>query len=346
MRPFNNLVKRTLAVMGVMLVAAAGFDAPARAQSTPTIFQATLQEAGQLTAEISTEDLEGILARGDTPVLDVRSPLEYAIAHIPGAINIPEQEVARIMQLYFGLNAKIVLTCNGPFCGKSKRTSEQLILAGYPSANLTRYQLGIPVWRALGNTVQTDLAGFLHILRHDHTAVFVDARTPQEFASGTLRCAVNIQAGEATAANDDGRLPKWDKGARVSCSRTAQPQPSRLPARLRRKRTGTAAISAAHSSICVAPRSSTSSPKGRVSARIESTTSSRSACGGRRPVGERPPRSPGQACRALSRRSGATCLPGPRPRFRSPSARPLRRTDPRGERALLARATEAATSRR
>src|SRR5436190_12103339 len=26
---------------------------------------------------------------------------------------------------------------------------------------------------------------------------------------------VNIQAGEATAANDDGRLPKWDKGARV-----------------------------------------------------------------------------------------------------------------------------------
>jgi len=215
MKPFNNLVKCTLAVMGVMLVAAAGFDAPARAQSTPTIFQATLQEAGQLTAEISTEDLEGILARGDTPVLDVRSPLEYAIAHIPGAINIPEQEVARIMQLYFGLNAKIVLTCNGPFCGKSKRTSEQLILAGYPSANLTRYQLGIPVSRALGNTVQTDLAGFLHILRHDHTAVFVDARTPQEFASGTLRCAVNIQAGEATAANDDGRLPKWDKGARV-----------------------------------------------------------------------------------------------------------------------------------
>src|SRR5437660_1398447 len=215
MKPFNNLVKLTLAVMGVMLVAAAGLDAPARAQSTPTIFQATLQEPGQLTAEISTEDLEGILARGDTPVLDVRSPLEYAIAHIPGAINIPEQEVARIMQLYFGLNAKIVLTCNGPFCGKSKRTSEQLILAGYPSANITRYQLGIPVWRALGNTVQTDLAGFLHILRHDHTAVLVDARTPQEFASGTLRCAVNIQAGEATAANDDGRLPKWDKGARV-----------------------------------------------------------------------------------------------------------------------------------
>ena len=215
MKTFNNLVKRTLALIGVTLAATVGLGNPARAQSTPTIFQATLQEAGQLTAEISTEGLQGILARGSSPVLDVRSPLEYAIAHIPGAINIPEQEVTRIMQLYSGMNAQIVLTCNGPFCGKSKRTSEQLIIAGYPSTNITRYQLGMPVWRALGNTVQTDLAGFLYILRRDHTAVFVDARTPLEFASRTMRCAVNIQAGEAPAANDDGRLPNWDKGTRV-----------------------------------------------------------------------------------------------------------------------------------
>jgi len=215
MKTFSSLVKRTLALIAVTLTATVGLSNPARAQSTPTIFQATLQEAGQLTAEISTEDLQRILASGSNPVLDVRSPLEYAIAHIPGAINIPEQEVAKIMQLYSGMTAQIVLTCNGPFCGKSKRTSEQLIVAGYPSGNITRYQLGMPVWRALGNTVQTDLAGFLYILRRDHTAVFVDARTPQEFASRTMHCAVNIQAGEATAANDDGRLPNWDKGTRV-----------------------------------------------------------------------------------------------------------------------------------
>ena len=85
--------------------------------------------------------------------------------------------------------------------------------AGY--INVKRYQLGMPVWRALGNTVQTDLAGFLYIFRRDRTALFVDARTPEEFQSRTVRCAVNIQAGEATAANDDGRLPNWDKGTRV-----------------------------------------------------------------------------------------------------------------------------------
>lgn len=73
----------------------------------------------------------------------------------------------------------------------------------------------MPVWRALGNTVQTDLAGFAYIIRGDHTAVSVDARTAQEFQSKTVHCAVNIQAGEAVAANDDGRLPHWDKGTRV-----------------------------------------------------------------------------------------------------------------------------------
>src|SRR5207247_7032793 len=51
--------------------------------------------------------------------------------------------------------------------------------------------------------------------RGDRTAVFVDARTPAEHAAATIRGAVNVQKGEATAANDDGRLPLTDKGTRV-----------------------------------------------------------------------------------------------------------------------------------
>jgi rhodanese-related sulfurtransferase len=43
----------------------------------------------------------------------------------------------------------------------------------------------------------------------------VDARAPAEFASGTVPGAVNIQAGEAIIANDDGRLPFRDKGTRI-----------------------------------------------------------------------------------------------------------------------------------
>jgi rhodanese-related sulfurtransferase len=192
----------------------------AQCPATPNIFQATLMEQNQPGTEISTGQLQQILASGSMSVFDVRFPLEYAISHIPGVVNIPPEnntsatsEVSQIRALYPDPHTQFVLTCNGPFCGKSKRVAAGLVAAGYD--NFFRYQLGLPVWRALGNTVQTDLAGFAYIYNRDLTAVFVDARSPDAFLDNTVACAVNIQPGEATAANDDGRLPLWDKGARV-----------------------------------------------------------------------------------------------------------------------------------
>jgi rhodanese-related sulfurtransferase len=166
-----------------------------------------------MTPEITTEELVAILAARSEPVLDVRTAKEYAIGHIPGTINVFERELQRISELYPDRDTRMILYCNGPSCGKSKRTSEQLVALGY--THVRRYQLGMSVWRALSHTVQTDLPGFDYIYKGDHTAVFVDARTPAEYASGTVTGAVNVQKGEAAAANDDGRLPLTDKGTRI-----------------------------------------------------------------------------------------------------------------------------------
>ncbi|HXT32386.1 MAG TPA: rhodanese-like domain-containing protein, partial [Vicinamibacterales bacterium] len=193
----------------------AATPALARAQSAPprpSVFQTTLEEAGQKTPEITTDDLLKILAEGKIPVIDVRTAEEYAIAHIPGSINVYELEAQRITEM-FGPGQDMILYCNGPSCGKSKRTSEDLVKLGY--TNIRRYQLGMPVWRALSQTVQTDMGGLHYMFTRDGTAVFVDARTPAEFSAASMPNAVNIQAGEATAANDDGRLPFRDKGTRV-----------------------------------------------------------------------------------------------------------------------------------
>jgi rhodanese-related sulfurtransferase len=80
-----------------------------------------------------------------------------------------------------------------------------------------RYQLGLPVWCALENTVQTDLAGVQYVVGADKTAVFVDARSRGEFEQASMAGAVNILAGKAEKANApaDGRLPHKDKGTRV-----------------------------------------------------------------------------------------------------------------------------------
>jgi len=210
-------------IIGALIVTCISILLPVQAQcpATPNIFQTSLLEPPQPGKELSTEQIQQILADGQIPVFDVRFELEYAISHIPGAVNIPpirNTSVAREVSLISALfpnnpHAEFVLTCNGPFCGKSKRVAAALALAGYDSFD--RYQLGLPVWRALGNAVQTDFDGFAYIFNRDQTAVFVDARSPQDFLADTVTCAVNIQPGEATAANDDGRLPLWDKGARV-----------------------------------------------------------------------------------------------------------------------------------
>jgi rhodanese-related sulfurtransferase len=188
-------------------------QSPAGQSPRPSVYQTTLEEPNQKTPEITTEELIAILSDHSQPVFDVRTAKEYAIAHIPGTINVYEKEVDRITELYPDRSARMILYCNGPSCGKSKRTSEQLVAFGY--TNVRRYQLGLPVWRALSQTVQTDMAGFTYIFAGDRTAVFVDARTPAEFETATVPGAVSIRAGEATAANDDGRLPFQDKGTRV-----------------------------------------------------------------------------------------------------------------------------------
>lgn len=188
-------------------------NVPAFAQTKVTVNQTTLGELNQLTPEISTEELKKILESNSEPVLDVRSATEYSIAHIPGSINVYEKEIDRVRQLFPDKAAQFILYCNGPFCGKSKRLSEQLVKLGY--TKVRRYQLGLPVWRALGNTVQTDLEGFRYVIAKDKTAVFVDARNTLDFQKETLPGAVNIQQREAEKANEDGRLPYRDKGTRV-----------------------------------------------------------------------------------------------------------------------------------
>src|SRR5882672_12370013 len=177
MRNIQNHVARPTLIFGALIAICISILLPVQAQcpATPNIFQTSLLEPPQPGTEISTERLQQILASGSIPVFDVRFELEYAISHIPGAIDIPpvnntsvEREVSQISALVNDkLDAEFVLTCNGPFCGKSKRVAAALALAGYD--NFDRYQLGLPVWRALGNAVQTDFEGFAYVFNRDRT---------------------------------------------------------------------------------------------------------------------------------------------------------------------------------
>jgi rhodanese-related sulfurtransferase len=196
----------------------------ASADSPPTIYETTLMESAQKTPEVSTNELRKILAAKSATVFDARPFMEYAMSHIPGAVNVSEKPGVPISQYVSDVaeigrvvgdnrSAPIVLYCNGPFCGKSKRLSEELLAAGY--TNVRRYQLGIPVWRALVGVTEIELAGLLYVLRDDKTAVFLDARSPEEFKAGTIPGAKSLPLADVKKAKDDGRLPMEDHNTRI-----------------------------------------------------------------------------------------------------------------------------------
>ncbi|MGD9921722.1 MAG: rhodanese-like domain-containing protein [Pseudorhodoplanes sp.] len=172
---------------------------------SPGILQATLGETGK-TPEINTEQMRAVLRDGSVLVLDTRSRAEFDAGHIPGARNLdaaPTAQLAAIATLTGGDKGKaLVLYCNGPYCQASRRLGEQLSEAGF--GNVRRYQLGIPVWRALGGPVAVELPGIARIFKADQTAVYIDARAAADFAKGSLPGAVSAPADDVVS----GKLKK------------------------------------------------------------------------------------------------------------------------------------------
>jgi rhodanese-related sulfurtransferase len=210
-----------LAAAVVMVVA---IDA-AVAQGTTngsTIFQATIGEPNQKTAEVSTDDVRRILADGSAIVLDSRKRSEYVAGHIAGAQNVapeagapPAATVAAVERLAGGDKGKaLVLYCNGPHCQASRQLGEQLAAAGF--TNVRRYQLGIPMWRTLSGPVEIELEGIQRIFGIDRTAVFFDARDPEDYAKGTLVGAHNVPVDRLGAGGlEKAPLPRDDFNTRI-----------------------------------------------------------------------------------------------------------------------------------
>jgi rhodanese-related sulfurtransferase/biotin operon repressor len=79
-------------------------------------------------------------------VLDVRPPEEFAAGHVPGAINIPVQELEkRIKEL--PRRREVIAYCRGPYCLMSFEAVEKLRKKGWRARRLEN---GLPEWRAAG----------------------------------------------------------------------------------------------------------------------------------------------------------------------------------------------------
>ena len=84
-------------------------------------------------------------------LLDVRSPQELALGHLPGAINIPVEELEqRLAELPAG--QELVAYCRGPYCVLSHNAAALLRAKGF---RVRRLDDGFVDWQAAGLGVET-----------------------------------------------------------------------------------------------------------------------------------------------------------------------------------------------
>ena len=97
-----------------------------------------------------TELLERSRA-GTVTVLDVRPEDEFALGHVPGAVNIPLRALeARLSEL--DPAQEIVAYCRGPYCVLSYEAVAALRARGFRARRL---EDGLPEWRAAGLPIVT-----------------------------------------------------------------------------------------------------------------------------------------------------------------------------------------------
>lgn len=84
--------------------------------------------------------------KGLVTVLDVRPAEEYAVAHIPGALNVPLDRLESFLSR-LPKRKEVVAYCRGPYCLMSFDAVERLRKRGWRARRLEN---GLPEWRAAG----------------------------------------------------------------------------------------------------------------------------------------------------------------------------------------------------
>jgi hydroxyacylglutathione hydrolase len=100
-------------------------------------------------ADAPVIDLDESVSSADTLILDVREPSEFLPAHIPGAVNLPQAELAtRLDEL--PNQRPIVVVCQGGY--RSQRAAQFLLQMGY--TNVVSGRGGMDAWLSSGRPVE------------------------------------------------------------------------------------------------------------------------------------------------------------------------------------------------
>lgn len=161
-------------------------------------------------AEVSTEWVKAQMdSNAPMMIIDARpKQKKYATGHIPGAMSLPDSQFDKLQgQLPADKDWPLVFYCGGFKCKLSHKSAAKAMALGYK--NVKVYAAGYPAWVAMygkGDTAMAaasvqggaeegsiDVDAFKKILSEKPESVYlVDVRDPDEFATGSLKTAMNI----------------------------------------------------------------------------------------------------------------------------------------------------------
>jgi rhodanese-related sulfurtransferase/biotin operon repressor len=102
---------------------------------------------------VTREVLAARMRDGLVTVIDVRPPDEFALGHVPGAINVPLADLqARLAEM--DPDREIVAYCRGPWCVMSFEAVSALRKRGF---QVRRLEDGLPEWKAAGLPVEVTM---------------------------------------------------------------------------------------------------------------------------------------------------------------------------------------------
>jgi ArsR family transcriptional regulator len=102
---------------------------------------------------VTRSELINRLRDGVVTLLDVRPQDEFALGHLPGAINVPLAELEKRLSM-LDAGQEIVAYCRGPYCVLSYEAVARLRARGF---KVRRLEDGYPEWRAAGLPVEAGI---------------------------------------------------------------------------------------------------------------------------------------------------------------------------------------------
>lgn len=200
--------KILVAAVSFTLVASPAF---AQTQTAPVI---TPEAAAALVRFHSDVNFEHVRPHAQLPrkaedgamLIDSRpARMRYDIAHIPGAVNIPDTQFDKLTHLLpKDKSREIIFYCQGLTCDLSDKSAFKAEKLGY--TNVRTYKGGTPDWEAKGGIFSVSTAFVIRSLEEKAPIVFIDSRPARVFNQGTIPGAINIS--DTNFDRETDKLPK------------------------------------------------------------------------------------------------------------------------------------------